>query len=139
MFSPIRRSILYFACARFVIAVPLKSVRVHEERALLCALKSADRLLAEQGLKATVASNDKRALVPESAPEVAPSLEGSTAAVKSVGGQGRQKRPDSIENHPSLPSEGGTQHRRAMLAMHVTSRIGNKLFTIPAFECLLWG
>jgi hypothetical protein len=34
-----------------------------EERALLCAPESADRLLAEQGWKAAGASNDKRALV----------------------------------------------------------------------------
>src|SRR5271168_4316125 len=84
MFSPIRRSILYFASARFVIAIPLKIGPGYEERALLMRSKSADRLSAEQGLKATGASNDKRALVPESAPEVAASLERRTAAVKSV-------------------------------------------------------
>src|ERR1700722_19157756 len=122
MFSPIRRSILYFACARFVIAVPLKSVRVHEERALLCALKSADRLLAEQGLKATGASNNKRALVPESAPEVAASLEGSTAAVKSVGGLARQNRPETTENSSPLSAKDSTRHRRAMPRVHVYSR-----------------
>jgi hypothetical protein len=64
MFSPIRRSILYFASARFVIAIPLKvSFRFNEERALLCAQKSADRPSAEQGVKAAGASNNKRALV----------------------------------------------------------------------------
>jgi hypothetical protein len=43
MFSPIRRSILYFASARFVIAIPLSfAIGFHEERALLCA-KGADR------------------------------------------------------------------------------------------------
>jgi hypothetical protein len=40
MFSPIRRSILYFASARFVIAIPLKIGPGYEERALLCAQRA---------------------------------------------------------------------------------------------------
>src|ERR1700729_3029114 len=41
MFSPIRRSILYFASARFVIAIPLKGqFGFNEERALLCAQRA---------------------------------------------------------------------------------------------------
>jgi hypothetical protein len=89
-------------------------------------------------LKATGASNDKRALVPESAPEVAASLERRTAAVKSVGGGARQKRPETIENHSPLRSKDSTAHRRAMLTLHASSRIDNRLFTISAFECRLW-
>jgi hypothetical protein len=94
--------------------------------------------LAEQGLKATGASNDKRALVPESAPEVAASLEGSRAAVKSVGGQVRQKSLETIENQPDLQAKDSTQHRRAMLLMHADSPIDNELFTISALKCRLW-
>jgi hypothetical protein len=94
--------------------------------------------LAEQGLKATGASNDKRALVPESAPEVAASLERRIAAVKSVGGHVRQKRPETIENPSPLPSKDSTMHRRAMLILHAYSRIDNRLLTISAFECRLW-
>src|ERR1700722_10833885 len=135
MFSPIRRSIFYFACARFVIAVPLQSVRVQRGTRPPLRSKSADRLLAEQGRKATGASNDKRALVPESAPEVAPSVERPTAAVKSVGGHILRKRPATIENPWSLPSKDSTQNRRAMLDMHACSRIDNRLLTIYAFEC----
>jgi len=90
--------------------------------------------LAEQGLKATGASNNKRALVPESAPEVAASLEGSTAAVKSVGGLARQNRPETTENssplsakdstrrHRCVSAKDSTRHRRAMLRLHVYSR-----------------
>jgi hypothetical protein len=56
-----RRSILYFASARFVIAVPLWLRSVHEERALLCAFAGADRLPPSKA-DAAGASNDKRAL-----------------------------------------------------------------------------
>jgi hypothetical protein len=94
--------------------------------------------LAEQGLKATGASNDKRALVPESAPEVAASLEGSTAAVKSVGGHARQKRPETIGTRSPFSAKDSTQHRRAMLDLHVYLRINDSLLAYSAFECQLW-
>jgi hypothetical protein len=75
--------------------------------------------------------------VPESAPEVAASLERRTATVKSVGGGARQKSR-TIEDHSPLRSKDSTTHRRAMLVLHASSRIDNRLLTISAFECRLW-
>ena len=68
MFSPMRRSILYLACARFVIAVPLKG----DGQGTRPPLRRTrgfdnDRLCAEQGGSATGASNAERAPVPKGA------------------------------------------------------------------------
>src|ERR1700743_3317322 len=72
MFSPIRRSILYFASARFVIAIPLRSVQVL--RGTRPPLRSKERrqafsrarLESRGGVKQQASSR-----LPESAPEAA--------------------------------------------------------------------
>src|SRR6185437_6906053 len=84
MFSPIRRSILYFASARFVIAIPLIQV----QRGTRPPLRLKQRRQASKPskvLRPRVTSNDKRAPVkPESAPDGL-LLEERAAAVKPGG------------------------------------------------------